>query len=42
MRRALRTALLALAALLLAAGFALASTSPAYAASDQIDTIAIE
>ena len=42
MRRALRTALLALAALLLAAGFALASTSPAYAASDQIDSFAIE
>jgi hypothetical protein len=42
MRRTLRAALLALAALLLAAGFSLATTPPAYAASDQIDSFAIE
>jgi uncharacterized membrane protein YgcG len=41
-KRALRTALLACAALLLALGFALATSSSAYAASDQIDSFAIE
>lgn len=42
MRRALRTVLLAVAGVLLAAGFTLATSSTAYAASDQIDSFKIE
>lgn len=42
MRRGLRAALLAVTGLLLALGFSLATSSSAYAASDQIDSFKIE